>query len=297
MGSRLTPPVAYFFLEFKGNYTMSTSGLNSAIQLESLTKVYPGEGNILKRILPVRDSKNGVVALDQLTMQVPEGSIFGFAGANGAGKSTTLKCILGLVAPTSGSGDVFGNPLGSVATRKIIGFLPEHYTLPGSMTVKKFLLYIASLFGMSSGTAQSQVKLYIHRLALEQWENRKLRTLSRGQAQRVGVAAALINEPKILLFDEPTSGLDPLGRREILELMKFLAKEQGRTVVFSTHILNDVDQICEYLAILDHGQLKVLGKLGSLLSEHSVNNTEALYEKVVGAPVDLLSRWKSGMEK
>lgn len=234
----------------------------------------------------------GITAVDKLNIDVQKGSIYGFVGANGAGKTTTVKMILGLVDITSGSGTLLGQPLGSIEARKKIGFLPERFTLPGRMTTKEFLIYIALMFGFDRKKCKELANLYIQRLALEEWTKRKLSTLSKGQVQRVAAAGALINDPELIIFDEPTSGLDPLGRREFLELMKYLAKDLGRTVFFSTHILNDVDDICEKVAIIDHGKLLTSGDLSVMKNEHGARDMEELYEKIVGAPTDILARWR-----
>ncbi len=212
-----------------------------AIQVSNLTKLFGRQ-----------------TALDNLTIQVPSGSIFGFLGPNGAGKSTTLNILAGLSKPTSGSATIFGQDVaGKTAGFKAqLGYLPD---VPGFypwMTGRDFLRFAGKLFGIEERILEERAAALLDLAGLAGVETR-ISGYSRGMRQRLGIAQALINAPKVLLLDEPTSALDPVGRKEILDMIASLS---GRTTIFfSTHILADVERVCDTIAIIDQGRLLIEG--------------------------------------
>jgi len=206
-------------------------------------------------------------ALDGVDLVVPEGSVFGFLGPNGAGKTTTLRILAGLARPTSGSASVFGHDVTRDADRvhALIGYLPD---VPGFykwMTAPEYLKLSGRLFGLEPAVLEQRVEALLDLAGLTEVGTR-VGGYSRGMKQRLGVAQALINAPRLLLLDEPTSALDPIGRREVLEMIAALA---GRTTVFfSTHILADVERVCDDVAILARGRVVEQAGIDELKARH-----------------------------
>jgi ABC-2 type transport system ATP-binding protein len=226
-----------------------------AVETFDLTKDY-GVGFFRKR--PRR-------ALDSLNLRVETGEIFGLLGPNGAGKSTTLKLLLRLVFPTSGSARILGRPLDDVAMHARIGFLPENPYFYEYLTPQEFLTYAGELFGMGTAELKRRVGSLLDRLGLVESRSVPLRKFSKGMVQRVGIAQALINDPDLVILDEPMSGLDPIGRREVRDLILDL-KRDGKTIFFSTHILSDAETLCDRVAILNRGRLQGCGELREILT-------------------------------
>jgi ABC-2 type transport system ATP-binding protein len=240
--------------------------MSDAIVIDGLSKKY-GD------VFAVRDIRFGV----------PEGEIYGFLGHNGAGKTTTLKMLLGLAKPTEGKASVLGldpakDPL---AVRRVTGFLPASYALPGDSTAREFLLYVAAMFGLSGRAARDRVEPLLELFGLASVADRKLRAFSTGMAQKVGLAQALVNDPRVLLLDEPTTGLDPLGRHELLEHLRRLSREKGVTVLFSSHILSDIEAICERAAVLHQGRMLAAGTLEALQERANARGMDAMYLALV----------------
>jgi ABC-2 type transport system ATP-binding protein len=202
-------------------------------------------------------------ALDSLTLEVPAGGVFGLLGPNGAGKSTTLKLLLNLLRPTSGTGRLLDRPLGDVQARRRLGFLPERPVFYDHLTAEELLGYFAGLFGYAGEERRRRVTLLLDRVGLGADRRRPLRQYSKGMLQRVGLAQALVNDPELVILDEPMSGLDPLGRRDVREMILEL-REEGRTVVFSSHILSDAELLCSRVGILAKGRLVATGSLADL---------------------------------
>lgn len=200
--------------------------------------------------------------LQDISFTVPTGSVFGFLGKNGAGKTTTMKIILGLLKPTRGSVTVFGEPVtyGQTKTNQLIGYLPDVPAFYNFMYPKEYLQLCREIAPAAHEPA-TQIADLLHLVGLEN-ENRKIGSFSRGMKQRLGIAQALLNQPKLLICDEPTSALDPIGRKELLDIL-FRVKEQT-TVVFSTHILSDVDRICDQVAIINEGKIVLAGATQTL---------------------------------
>jgi ABC-2 type transport system ATP-binding protein len=239
--------------------------------------------NIAIEIRGLSKSFNGTLAVNDLTFKVLLGEVFGFMGHNGAGKTTTLRMLLGLLQPTSGSASVLGHDIvkDSLAIRRVTGFLPGDYALPAEMTARQFLRYVGAMFGMSGPELEGRIEQLFEQFDLSKVADQRLRTFSSGMTQKVGLAQALLNAPRLLLLDEPTSGLDPVGRRETLDLIRTLASEDGVTVLFSTHILTDIERVCERAAILHHGRLIADGSLAELKHKHGAQQMDDLYLTLV----------------
>lgn len=225
-----------------------------AVETSELTKDYP-LGFFRKR--PRR-------ALDGLTLRVGPGEVFGLLGPNGAGKSTTLKILLRLIFPTSGTARILGRELNDVSMHARIGYLPENPYFYDHLTAREFLNYAGELFGLGAAVRHQRVDRLLEQLGLADWRDIPLRKFSKGMVQRVGLAQALVNDPELIFLDEPMSGLDPLGRREVRDLILEL-KSQGKTVFFSTHILSDAEMLCDRVGILNCGRLQGCGDLREIL--------------------------------
>ena len=202
-------------------------------------------------------------ALDALNLSIAQGEIFGYLGPNGAGKTTTLKLLLQLIYPTSGRAQILGRPVGDVATRRHIGYLPENPAFYDYLTAEELLLYFAQLFGYDAADRRKRVDALLDRVGIGRERRFQLRKFSKGMIQRVGIAQALLNDPELVFLDEPMSGLDPLGRRDVRQLILDL-RDQGRTVFFSSHILADAEALCSRVAIVAAGRLIAQGKLAEL---------------------------------
>ncbi len=202
-------------------------------------------------------------ALDGLSFQIPVGGVFGLLGPNGAGKSTTLKILVDLLRPTAGRAELLGRPPGDLDARRRLGFLPEHPTFYDHLTAEELLGYFAGLFGLAGPDRRRRVSDVLDRVGLGADRRRPLRQYSKGMVQRVGLAQALINEPELIILDEPMSGLDPVGRRDVRHLILAL-RDEGRTVLFSSHILSDAELLCSAVGILARGRLVAAGALSDL---------------------------------
>lgn len=204
-------------------------------------------------------------ALHPLHLNIEEGEIFGFLGPNGAGKTTTLKLLMGLVYPTSGSARILGMHINDPRMKAQIGFLPEQPYFYDYLTAGELLEYFAELSGVPARQRRAKVSEVLSRVGLPDVGKVQLRKFSKGMLQRVGIAQAILHDPKVLFFDEPMSGLDPMGRREVRSLMEQL-KQEGKTVFFSTHILSDAESLCDRVAIIHLGELRGVGAVADLTS-------------------------------
>jgi ABC-2 type transport system ATP-binding protein len=205
-----------------------------------------------------------VEAVRGISFDVTRGEIFGFLGPNGAGKTTTIKMLTGLIAPTRGKASILGIPAPSPDAMGRVGFLPENPYVYAYLTPREFVTLCARLSGMSGPALAGRVVRVLERLGVAYAMDRAVRTMSKGMLQRVGLAAALVHEPELLILDEPMSGLDPVGRKEVRDLI-VEEKRGGRTVFFSSHILSDVELLCDRLCILRKGEIVVSGSMGDLL--------------------------------
>jgi ABC-2 type transport system ATP-binding protein len=206
------------------------------------------------------------VALRPLTLTVEEGTVFGFLGPNGAGKTTTLKLLLGLVFPTAGTARILGKDISDVEVKSQIGFLPEQPYFYDYLTAQELLEYYAQLSGVPAKERSGRVHKMLGRVGLSEAARVQLRKFSKGMLQRVGLAQAILHDPKLVFLDEPMSGLDPMGRREVRELIQQLQQE-GKTVFFSTHILSDAEALCDRVAVIHQGELRGVGAVADLTSQ------------------------------
>ena len=225
------------------------------IQIEGLSKDYR-VGFWGRRVTVLRD----------LNLEVRAGETFGYLGPNGAGKSTTIKLLLGLIQPTAGAGRVLGRPLGDASARGRIGFLPENPSFYEYLTGQEFLTYCGRLLDVPRRALREQVPALLTEVGLDQAARQQIRKYSKGMVQRLGLAQALLGDPRLLILDEPMSGLDPIGRKEVRDLI-LRQRAAGRTVFFSTHILPDVEMICDRVGILVRGRLMKSGPIHTLLGD------------------------------
>jgi ABC-2 type transport system ATP-binding protein len=202
-------------------------------------------------------------ALRPLHLAIEEGEIFGFLGPNGAGKTTTLKMLMGLVFPSAGSARILGMEVNDPRVKAQIGFLPEQPYFYDYLTARELLDYYGQLSGMSAQERREKIAPALDRVGLPDAGNTQLRKFSKGMLQRVGIAQAILHNPRIVFLDEPMSGLDPMGRREVRDLIEQL-KREGKTVFFSTHILSDAEALCDRVAIVHKGELRGVGVVADL---------------------------------
>jgi len=233
------------------------------IETRSLTKVF-------------RDfwGRPKVRALNALDLQIRRGEIFGLLGPNGSGKSTTIKLLLGLLFPSSGQALVFGKDATDVAKNERIGYLPEESYLYKFLNAEETLDFYGRLFNMTPQVRKQRIEHLIQLVGIQHARRRQLREYSKGMTRRIGLAQALINDPELILLDEPTSGLDPIGTREMKDLILKL-RDEGKTVLMSSHLLPDVQDVCDRIAILHQGELKELGAVSELLTVQDVTQFKA----------------------
>jgi len=218
--------------------------------------------------------KRTVRAVHHLTMQIKPGEIFGLLGPNGSGKTTTVKMLLGLLFPTFGSAKVLGYPPGSVKANSRIGFLPEESYLYRFLTAEETLDFYGRLFNIGRRERKRRSQELIEMVGLQKARKRKLREYSKGMSRRIGFAQALINDPELIILDEPTTGLDPIGTRQMKDLMIKLRGE-GKTILLCSHLLADVQDVCDRITILYNGEMKVIGPMKELLSVREVTQIKA----------------------
>lgn len=243
------------------------------IEIENLTKDY--ETGFWR--------KKKVRALDGLTLDIKPGQIFGFLGGNGAGKTTTIKILMRLLFPTAGSAKILGNDISDVKTHGRIGYCPENPYFYDYLTARELMDYFGELFGFSPAARKEKTAHLLSGVGLDEKDwNRQLRKFSKGMLQRVGLAQSLINDPEIVFLDEPMSGLDPIGRREVRELIADL-RTRGMTVFMSTHILSDIEALCDEVAILRKGKLAATGNLDDLLTKSGEQQSFEINVKGVSA--------------
>ncbi|MGD9723225.1 MAG: ABC transporter ATP-binding protein [Pirellulales bacterium] len=232
---------------------MSSDPSDIVVETRNLSKVY-------------RDfwGRQKVRALKALDLEIRRGEIFGLLGPNGSGKTTTMKLLLGLLFPTSGQALVFGREATDVKKNERLGYLPEESYLYRFLNAEETLDFYGRLFDMPTSVRKQRTAELIDLVNLGWAKRRQLKEYSKGMARRIGLAQALINDPELILLDEPTSGLDPIGTREMKDLILKL-KSQGKTVIMCSHLLADVQDVCDRIAILHQGELKELGRVDSLL--------------------------------
>jgi ABC-2 type transport system ATP-binding protein len=240
--------------------------MTAAIETQNLTKQYPYGFLHLRR----------KTSLENLTMQVEDGEVFGFLGPNGAGKSTTIKLLMGIIFPTAGSAQILGKPVSDVSMHRDIGYLPEQPYFYDYLTAAEVLDYFARFHGFSATERKERVQRMLQKVGLETAGKIQLRKFSKGMLQRVGLAQAIVHDPKLLILDEPMSGLDPMGRREVRDIILEL-KNAGKTILFSTHILSDAETLCDRVGVIAGGQLRGVGAPGSIVGVKSLG-MEIIFE-------------------
>jgi ABC-2 type transport system ATP-binding protein len=221
------------------------------------------------------------VALAGLSLTVGKGEIFGFLGPNGAGKTTTLKVLLGLVRATSGTAVLLGKPAGDVHTRRRIGFLPESPYFYDYLSAEEFLAFYGQLAGLSRSDISHRISDLLDLVGLAEARHRQLRKFSKGMLQRIGLAQALIHDPELVILDEPMTGLDPLGRKQVRDLILSL-RDRGKTVFFSTHILPDVEMICDRVGIVMKGRMLASGRVDELVRQGNTQPVEIVCQNING---------------
>lgn len=209
--------------------------------------------------------KKRKTALHPLTLAVEQGDVFGYLGPNGAGKTTTLKLLMGLIFPSRGSARILGREVNDPEMKAHIGFLPEQPYFYDYLTARELLRYYATLSGVPAKEQSRRVDAVLARVGMAENANVQLRKFSKGMLQRVGLAQAIVHDPKLVFLDEPMSGLDPIGRREVRDLIQSL-KDEGKTIFFSTHILSDAEALCDRVAVLNRGELRGVGVVADLTS-------------------------------
>jgi ABC-2 type transport system ATP-binding protein len=244
--------------------------MEAIVDIKDLRVEYPGRGI-------GRPSK---VAVDGLSLSVGKGEVFGFLGPNGAGKTTTMNVLLGFVNPTAGSASLFGVDVRQPIARQRIGYLPELTYYYKFLTAEELLRFYARVFGIPRGDADRRIDELLKLVELEPARKRPIKGYSKGMQQRVGLAQALINDPDLLILDEPTSGLDPIGRMKVREIIQRL-KNDGKTVFFSSHELGEVETVCDRVAILHEGKLKIEGRVNDLTEKYQTN-LEQVFLRIVG---------------
>ncbi len=248
-----------------------SEGAPDVIQVESVVKDFrPGFGLRTKRVL------SGV------SFDVREGEVFGFVGPNGAGKTTTLKILMGLIRPTSGSASILGHNVVESEFRQHIGFLPENPYFYTFLTAREILHFYAKLSGLMEPRRGERVETMLDWVGLQHAADARLKTYSKGMLQRVGIAQALVHDPSVVFLDEPMSGLDPLGRKEIRDIILRL-KAEGKTVFMNTHILTDVEMICDRVAIIVDGEICYQGRIEDFLSEDELLSDVVISSLPAGA--------------
>ena len=238
----------------------------AAIEIENLSKEYP------YGFLHLKQKKT----LEDLSMSVEDGEVFGFLGPNGAGKSTTIKLLMRLIFPTSGTARILGKSIDDVSMHGSIGYLPEQPYFYDYLTAHEVLDYFASFHGLTANDRKSRVQAMLKKVGLDTAKKIQLRKYSKGMLQRVGVAQAILHDPQVVVLDEPMSGLDPLGRREVRDIILDL-KREGRTVLFSTHVLSDAEMLCDRVGVIVGGKLRGVGAPAELV-DMKAQGMEVLFE-------------------
>ena len=216
-----------------------------------------------------------LVAVNHLKLEVPQGEVFGLLGPNGAGKTTTIMMLLGNVRPSSGQARLLGKPIGDVATRRLVGFLPELFQFHGFLTATEFLHFQGKLSRMDAATRARRVPEVLARVGLTAFAKTRIKEFSKGMQQRIGLAQAILHDPQLVILDEPTSALDPIGRRDVRDVILDL-RTQGKTVLVNSHLLSEIEMTCDRVAIINRGRVAIQGTIQELLASTSTVEVEVL---------------------
>jgi ABC-2 type transport system ATP-binding protein len=244
--------------------------LNTVLEIKDLRVEFPGR----------ELGEKTKLAVDGLNLQVQSGEVFGFLGPNGAGKTTTMNVLLGFVNATWGSASIFGVDVRHTIARQRIGYLPELTYYYKFLNTEELLRFYAGIFRIPRAERDRRIDAVLKLVELEPARKRLIKTYSKGMQQRVGLAQALINDPDLLILDEPTSGLDPVGRMKVREIIQRL-KDQGKTVFFASHELGEVETVCDRVAILHEGRLRVEGRVDDLIRRYECH-LEQIFLKIIG---------------
>ena len=213
-----------------------------------------------------------VTAVRDVSFSMEAGQVLGYLGPNGSGKTTSIKCMLGLIQPSAGEIKLFGQPAHAAQARARVGYMPEHPYFYDYLKPTEVLDYVGQLFGIDANTRAKRIPELLERLGLGHAMDRTLRGFSKGMLQRVGIAQSLLNDPDLLVYDEPMSGLDPVGRKELRELLASL-REEGRSIFITSHILSDIESICDSVVILNQGVAIAEGALDELLKRDKLQSS------------------------
>jgi len=228
----------------------------------------PIEATGLTKIYRSRFGKRRIAALDGIDLSVEPGQVFGLLGPNGAGKTTTVKILLGLTRPTSGSASLFGCPVSDPESRRRVGYLPEGHRFPGYLTARQTLSIFGRMSGMETAAIRRRTPELLERVRLSDWADVRVKKFSKGMTQRLGLAAALVHDPDVLLLDEPTDGVDPVGRREIRDLLQEQAAK-GKAILLNSHLLSEIERTCDRVAVLRSGKVVAHGRIEDLTASGS----------------------------
>jgi ABC-2 type transport system ATP-binding protein len=251
--------------------------MENVVAIKNLRVEYPSRGS----------RQPPKVAVNGLTLDVRAGEVFGFLGPNGAGKTTTMNVLLGFVEATGGDAFLFGVSVREPIARQRIGYLPELTYYYKFLTAEELLRFYAKIFRIPRAEADKRIESLLKLVELQEARKRPIKSYSKGMQQRVGLAQALINNPDLLILDEPTSGLDPLGRMKVREIIQRL-KNEGKTVFFSSHELGEVETVCDRVAIVNKGELKVEGRVSDLVAQYQCD-LEKVFLNIVGYQPELVS--------
>ncbi len=232
-------------------------GIDYCIEAEGLRKVYR-----------TRFRSRPITALDGVSLRVEPGQVFGLLGPNGAGKTTTVKILLGLTRPTEGRAALMGLPSSDPKSRRRVGYLPEGHRFPGYLTARQTLSVFGQMSDVDRGTLRRRTPELLARVGLSEWGDVRVKKFSKGMTQRLGLAAALIHSPDVLLLDEPTDGVDPVGRREIRDLLQEEAL-RGRAILLNSHLLSEIERTCDRVAVLRSGRVVAEGRIEDLTASGS----------------------------
>ena len=250
--------------------------------------------NITKEFSAKSFSKEKITALNKFTFEVNQGEIFGLLGPNGAGKTTLVKVLLGILFPNEGEAQIFEKDINDESIKSKIGYLPENHKFPNYLNGEQVLRYFGKLSGMSDIDAKNKTEEYIKLVDMEKWKKTKIKKYSKGMMQRLGMAQALINDPELIFLDEPTDGVDPIGRKEIRDILINL-KSQGKTVFLNSHLLSEIELICDRVAILNKGVLIKEGSIEEMTTSEDNYKfiTTEMNEEVVNS---LLTKYKAVLQ-